>query len=103
MQTVSLTDNTGEALKPGEEAGNERTAHDTQHTGVHRDGIPSWHADLHEAATARTTAERHAGKGRQDTTIPERTDQAARGASRRAGKREADPGKQERAARRAKQ
>ena len=103
MQIVSLFDYTGEALKPWAEAGFECFAYDIQHTGTHRDGISFLHADLHDSATVRTIVERHAGKVRLVSAFPVCTDLAASGACWWAGKREADPQFQERAARRAMQ
>ena len=103
MQIVSLFDYTGEALKPWAEARFECFAYDIQHTGTHSDGISFLYADLHDSATVRTIVERHAGKVRLVSAFPVCTDLAASGACWWAGKREVDPGFQERAARRAMQ
>ena len=100
---MSLFDYTGEALKPWAEAGYECFAYDIQHSGTHRDGISFLHADLHDSATVRTIVERHLGKVRLVSAFPVCTDLAASGACWWAGKREADPGFQERAARQAMQ
>ena len=101
MQIVSLFDYTGEALKPWAEAGYECFAYDIQHAEIHRDGISFLHADLHDSATVRSIVERHSGKVRLVSAFPVCTDLAASGACWWAGKREADPQFQERAARRA--
>ena len=105
MEGVSLYDFTGEALRPWAEAGYECHAYDIQHPHEGRvcEGIHFEHADLHDSATVRTIVERHAGKVGLVSAFPACTDLAASGACWWAGKREVDPGFQERAARRAMQ